>query len=240
MAEDFPQYNYADELYSPRELGIRRDGSFDGIMRSVAGINYYADAVAFGKSTMFAEQQGMQQTPLGIRFFTKTGATCSNGADMYEYVDNVPKGVRGRVGSEMEAMGLPNLRGLGPGILEDAVSSLNPIPLMDAAVNGGYAKCKQVQLPVGDASGRIASRYTPATPWIKDAIKMVNGVPHQTRWVLDQWISQEEYDAEPKTRKGTGEGFQNIQNKKDSLKQSQIAATALLVALVAGLYMIRK
>lgn len=233
---DFPQYSYADELYSPRELGIQRDGSFDGIMRAVGGINYYADAVAFGKSTVFAEQQGMQQTPLGLRFFTKTGDKCSNGADRYEYVDNIPKGIRGRVGSEMEAMGLPNLKGLGPGILEDAASALNPIPLMDAAINGGYAKCKQVQFPVGDANGRIASRYTPQTPWIKDPVQMVGGVPHQTRWVLDEWISQDTYDKEKKTR--NGEGFQSQSLK--SLKTSQVAATVLLVALVAGMYLTRK
>ncbi len=239
IASEFPQYSYADELASPRELGIAvdPDGSFDSIMRAVGGINYYSDAIAFGDSTVFAKQQGMTQKPLGIRFFAKTGATCSNGADMYEYVDNIPKGIGGRVGTEMEAMGLPNLRGMGPGILEDAVSSLNPVPLLNAAVNGGYAKCKQVQLPVGDSSGRVASRFAPDKPWIKDPVKMVNGVPHQTRWVLDKWISQNDYDKEPKTRKGKGEGFQS---RMESLKTSQVAATVLLVALVGGLYLIRK
>jgi hypothetical protein len=236
---DFPQYSYADELMSPREIGISVDpnGSIDSIMRAVGGINYYADAIAFGESTVFAKQQGMTQNSLGIRFFAKTGAKCSNGADMYEYVDNVPRGIGGRVGKEVELMGLPNLRGMGPGILEDATSSLNPIPLLDAAINGGYAKCKQVQLPVGDANGRVASRFTPNTPWIKDPVQMVNGVPHQTRWVLDKWLSQEDYDAEAKTRQGTGEGFQS---RMESLKTSQVAATILLVALVGGLYLIRK
>ncbi len=92
-----PKYSYADELRAPSELGIGRDGSFDGIMRAVGGINYYVDAIGFGQSSMVARQMGLHQTPLGIRYFIKTGQTCSNGADMFEYIDTVPKGLPGRV-----------------------------------------------------------------------------------------------------------------------------------------------
>ncbi len=231
---EFPNYSYADELKSPRELGIKRDGSFDGIMRAVAGINYYADTVGFGESTMFAKEQGMQQSPLGIRYFVETGALCSNGAPMAEYVDTIPKGMPGRVGEEMKNMGLPQLRGLGPGIVEDAATSLNPVPILDAAVRGGFAQCKKVQKPVGDFEGRLVSRYDPKNVWIKGPIEMVDGKPHQTRWVFDKWISAEEYDNTEKL--GKKEGFQNT---LFSLKTSQAAAVVLLGALVAGLYITR-
>lgn len=53
-----PQYNYADELKTPSELGIGRDGSFEGIMRAVSGVNYYVDAIGFGQSTGLAKAQG--------------------------------------------------------------------------------------------------------------------------------------------------------------------------------------
>jgi hypothetical protein len=225
-----PNYSYADEMMSPRQIGIKRGGNFDDIMRAVAGVNYYADVIGFGESTVYAKSQNMQQTPLGIRYFLDTGSTCSNGAKMYEYVDTVPKGLGGRVGEEMKAMGLPELKGLGPGIVEDAASALNPVPLMNTLVRGGYAKCKQVTLPVGDAQGRLASQYKPNEPWIQGPTKMVGGKPHQTRWIFDDWISAEDYDATPKT----AEGF------TVSLKTSQVAAVVLLGTLVAAMYITRR
>jgi hypothetical protein len=225
-----PKYSYADEMMSPREIGIKRDGSFDGIMRAVAGINYYADTIGFGESTMYAKSQNFQQSPLGIRYFLDTGATCSNGAKMYEYVDTVPKGLGGRVGEEVKAMGLPQLRGLGPGIVEDAASALNPVPLMNAMVRGGYARCKQVSLPVGDAEGRLASRFNPKEPWIQGSTIQVNGKPHQKRWVFDDWISASDYEATPKTG-GDTEGF------TVSLKTSQAAALVLLGTLLAAVWL---
>ena len=230
-----PNYSYADEMMSPRELGIKRDGSFDSIMRAVGGINYYADAVGFGESTVYAKSQNMQQSPLGIRYFLDTGATCSNGAKMYEYVDTVPKGLGGRVSQEMKAMGLPELKGLGPGIVEDAASALNPVPLMNTMVRGGYARCKQVTQPVGDAQGRLASQYKPSEPWIQGPTKMVGGKPHQTRWIFDDWISASDYDATPKTAgSAASEGF------VVSLKTSQVAAVVLLSTLLTAMYLTRR
>jgi hypothetical protein len=229
---DFPEYKFADELMSPRELGIKRDGSFDGIMRAVGGINYYADSIAFGDSTMFAKGRGLRQTPLGIRYFVNTGMTCSNGAKMHEYVDLIPTGMPGRVGEEMKAMGLPQLKGLGPGIVEDAANSLNPLPILDAATRGGFPQCKQVTLPVGDIAGNLASRYDPKKPWITEPTQAVGGKPHQTRWVFDKWLSYEDYETTPKS---ITEGFTTF-----SIKSSQTAAIALLIALLGGIYLTKQ
>jgi hypothetical protein len=237
--DDFPKYSYADELLSPRELNIGRDGSFEGISRAVAGINYYADTIGFGQSTKFASDAGMQQQPLGVRFFTNTGMKCSNGADMYEYVDTVPSGVVSpRITNEMNAMGLPQLKGLAPGILEDSVSALNPIPLLSAAMGTGYAKCKKIRKPVGDATGRVASRYDPKNVWVKDPYKTEGGLPQQSRWVFDSWISKTEFDATAKTETADGavkEGFTTL-----SLKTSQVAATVLLIGLVGAIVLYRR
>jgi hypothetical protein len=235
MAQDFPKYSFADEMMSPREIGVRRDGSFDGIMTAVGGVNYYGDAIGFGSATGIAKMADLHQQPLGIRYFVKTGMPCSNGADMYEYVDLVPKGdfLGKRITNELLLMGLPPLRGLAPGILEDAATVLNPVPLIKAAAGGGYAKCKKVTRPVGDPYGKLRSRYEPDNVWIKDPTGTKNGLPHQTRWIFDKWISMEEWDAEPKTETpGTlprTEAFTN-----PDINTSHIVAGVLLSVLAIG------
>lgn len=197
-----PKYSYADELAGPSELNITRDGSFAGITRAVGGISYYVDAIGFGESSSMSKSMGMpDQAPMGIQYFTKTGMPCSNGADMYEYVSTVPGGLGGRVGNEVEKSLGVKLRGLGPGILQDAVGALNPLPIFRSVVGSGYPRCKKVTLPVGDLRGQIRSTYDPTNVWIKDPFKTLNGRPSQTRWVFDEYISQEDYDATPKTEK---------------------------------------
>lgn len=194
-----PSYSFADELATPSEIGVGRDGSFGGIMRAVGGVNYYVDAIGFGQSTGLAKLNGQNQSPLGIRYFIKTGATCSNGADMYEYVDTVPPGLPGRVGQEVQKTLGVEFRGLAPGIMSDSFSALNPLPLFNAVGGSGYAQCKKVTLPVGNTRGQVRSSLAPHTVWISEPTKNIRGLPHQTRWVFDKFISQEEYKKAPKT-----------------------------------------
>jgi hypothetical protein len=235
-----PEYSYADELKTPSELGIGRDGSFEGIMRAVAGVNYYVDSIGFGESTGLAKAEGgrMAQQPLGVRFFTNTGAKCSNGADMYEYINTVPKGLRGRVGEEVKKTMGVDFRGLAPGIVEDASSALDPRPFFQAAIGSGYAQCKKVTLPIGDMEGKVQSPYTKdkngqPVRWNGEGAagkyKLVNGKPHQTRWVFDKYISQEEYENAAKTEKpGTvPEGFSNPTSDR-------VIAGALFAVLFLG------
>ena len=236
-----PEYSYADELKTPSELGIGRDGSFEGIMRAVSGVNYYVDSIGFGQSTGLAKLQGkrMAQQPLGIRFFTSTGAKCSNGADMYEYINTVPKGLRGRVGDEVKKTMGVDFRGLAPGIVEDSAAALDPRPFFQAVIGSGYAQCKKVTLPIGDMEGKVQSPYTKdkngqPVRWNGEGaagnFKMINGKPHQTRWVFDKYISQEEYEKVSKTEKpGTvPEGFSNPTNT------DRVIAGALFAVLFLG------
>jgi hypothetical protein len=247
-----PSYNFGDELATPSDLGIERSGSVDAIIRAVAGVNYYTDAIGFGDSTGLAKNQGWANRPLGIRFFTKTGLVCSNGADMYEYVNGIPSGLPGRVGKEVQRTLGVQFRGLAPGIVEDAVKAVNPAPLFDAAIGSGYPACKKVTLPVGDWNGSLKSNYD-GKVWISEPtgslpIYRSKGggksgetvyLPHQTRWMLDRWISQEEWDKTPKTETAgalpaTGtttnatEGFVGSTGSK-------VAAGVLFAALFFGL-----
>lgn len=237
-----PEYSYADELKTPSELGIGRDGSFEGIMRAVAGVNYYVDAIGFGESTGLAKAEGgrMIQQPLGVRFFTNTGAACSNGADMYEYVNTVPSGLGGRVGEEVQKTMGVKFRGLAPGIVEDSATALDPRPFFQAAIGSGYAQCKKVTLPIGDMEGKVQSPYTKdkngqPVRWNGDGAagdyKLIGGKPHQTRWVFDKYISQEEYYKVPKTEKAGSiprtEGFTNPTSQ-------HVVAGALFAVLFLG------
>jgi len=225
-----PSYSYADELKAPSEIGINRDGSFDGIMRAVGGINYYVDAIGFGEATMMAKSNGLNQKPLGIQYFMKTGGECSNGADMYEYINTVPPGITGsRIGREIRnSMGV-DMRGMAPGIISDAAGALNPMPLFTAITSGGYAQCKKITLPVGDLNGNVRSTFDSNNVWITDPYKVVGGVPKQTRWVLDKYVSQEEFDAAEKTEKAgilpLTEGFAN---------RSDTVLAGVLLALLLG------
>ena len=212
-----PSYSFADELPAPQEIGVRDGGSPGAIFDSAAGINYYVDAIGFGQKTMFNFRD---LNPLGIRYFMSTGSTCSNGALMWEYIDNTPQGnlLGKRVDDSLKAMGLPRMRGLAPGVLEDARDALNPMPLFRAAMGSGYPKCKQVTLPVGDLNGRVASPYDPSNVWVKGDVQIINGVPHQTKWVQDRdskgngvFMNRTEYQNEPKLYYPDGsrlEGFQ--------------------------------
>ena len=100
----------------------------------------------------------------------------------------------------MQQAGLPSLRGLAPGMLEDAQAALNPAPIIDAVFGSGYVKCKSVKLPVGDAQGRIKGRD--GKEWIRALypgdIQYDGSIPTQTRWVMDRQVRQEEFDAEEK------------------------------------------
>jgi hypothetical protein len=239
-----PKYTFADELPTPSEIGVRRDGSFGGISRAVSGINYYMDAIGFGQTTGLARMSGMRANPLGVRYFTKTGMTCSNGADMYEYVNGIPNGLPGRVGKEVQKTLGVEFRGLAPGIVEDAANALDPRPFFQAAIGAGYPRCKKVTMPVGDYNGNVRSPYDANNVWITQPTRSVRvsrgALPHQTRWVLDQYVSQEEYAKTPKTEKaGTVPPTDANSNMPEGFVGSSatVAAGVLFAGLVLGLIM---
>ncbi len=201
-----PSFSYADNLKTPSEIGVRSGGSFDAITSAVAGISYYVDAIGFGERSMFGKTLGApEQQPLGLKYFINTKNKCSNGQDMYEYIDGTPKGdlLGAKVGREIKnTMGV-GLRGMAPGMLEDARDALNPIPIMNIVAGTGYAKCKQVTLPIGDGQlPKYDEKGNLVGPnkeiWANPPIQMKDGIPYQTRWVFDSFISAEEYDRTKK------------------------------------------
>jgi hypothetical protein len=199
-------YQPADQMVTPSQLGIHVGDSMDDVARAMKGVGFYVDQIGFGAAST-SITAGMPLQPLGVNYFMETGATCSNGAKMWRYIQGIPDGsaLGSRVQEELQRTGLPALRGLAPGMLEDVKNGLNPAPLMNAMFGSGYPKCERVTLQVGDNYGRIRDPSTGAS-WISDEADAVQegGVWKQTRWVQmrdakgqpinmdrDEWVAEE-------------------------------------------------
>lgn len=215
-----PNYSFADNIPLPGQIGVRQEPSVGAIIDSVAGVNFYVDTIAFGGRTFFDEQN---PEPMGIRYFLNTGMRCSNGATMSEYFDGVTKGdlLGSHVANALASAGLPGLKGLAPGMLENARDALDPRPIFAAVTATGYPVCQQVQCPVGDVNGALSNAQDPGSaPYIIDPVQYNNGGgPTQTRWVqaYDATgspinITKDEFGATPKCYNADGTYMDNPPN----------------------------
>uniref|UniRef100_A0A6C0KP22 Uncharacterized protein n=1 Tax=viral metagenome TaxID=1070528 RepID=A0A6C0KP22_9ZZZZ len=206
-------YSPADAMMTPAQIGVEVGDSMGDVVQAVKGVGFYSDQIGFGApSTRLTA--GMPLRPLGVNYFMKTGMTCSNGAEMWHYMKGITEGdaLGRKVKLAMEQMGLPPLKGLAPGMIEDAQNALNPTPLMNSLFGTGYPQCKQVSLQVGDAYGRTADADT-GENWIGDTTGLsmrdmpgVGTVPVQTRWIQDTdrggnpvYLSKDAWTEAPKT-----------------------------------------
>jgi hypothetical protein len=236
-------YRPADAMMTPQQIGVTVGDSMGDVINAVKGVGFYSDQIGFGAPST-GLTQGMPLQPLGVNYFIKTGLTCSNGADMWQYMEGIPQGnaLGNKLKDTMAEMGLPPLKGLAPGMIEDAENALNPAPLMNAMFGSGYPQCKQVTLPVGDAYGRISDSTTDEN-WIGDltGLKQTDNGYVQTRWVQDTDrngnpinISRDQWVSTPKTFNSDGtpkkEGFTNI-----ATNTSTIIVVGVLCLLALGI-----
>lgn len=217
-------YNPANAMKTPPQLGIRVGNSIGDVAQAVKGVGFYTDQIGFGAPST-ALTSGMPLQPLGVNYFLNTGAICSNGAQMQEYIQGIPEGnaLGEGVKKAMADMGLPPLKGLAPGMIEDAKRALDPSPLIQAVFGSGYPQCRQVTLSVGDAYGRIQDADT-GEKWISDpaSASFRDGRWYQTKWVQDVnkkgnpiQLSRDEWVATAKTHFPDGrpkqkEGFEML------------------------------
>jgi hypothetical protein len=221
-------YKPADAMMTPQQIGVKVGNSMDDVIGAVKGVGFYSDQIGFGAPST-GLTQGMPLKPLGVNYFIKSGLSCSNGADMWQYMQGITQGdaLGDKIKDVMAEMGLPPLQGLAPGMIEDAENALNPSPLMNAMFGSGYPQCKQVTLPVGDAYGRIMDSDT-NEDWIGDStgLQKTNDGYVQTRWVQDtdrlqnpinltrdQWVSTQKTfnpDGTPIQKK---EAFENMMTR---------------------------
>jgi hypothetical protein len=184
-----PSYNPADEMLPPAAIGVRRGGDLGDVVGAVKGIIYYGDMIGFGAPSSGFTQGLPGLRPLGVNYFVNSGLTCSNGATMWEYVKTIPEGnaLGNKVRDALKGVGLPALRGMAPGMVEDVKYALNPFPVINAVVGSGYPKCKLVKNLVGDIDGKITNVDGVLLVDPAGLIKGKDGRYYQERWVQDYY-----------------------------------------------------
>ena len=248
-----PDYDINDNIPTPAELGVKRGNSLGDAVTAMKGMAYYVDTIGFGESsTSFSKGLRKPVEKYGINYFMPSGARCSNGADMWMYIETIPKGdaLGKNAQKAMQQLGMPSLRGLAPGIVEDAKSALNPLPMMSAVFGSGYPKCEMVEKQVGDPRGQIQSPQ--GKPWVYDtpSVYFRGGLPYQKKWIqatskdgAQILLSRDQYVADRKTQNRDGtpieqekekrkEGFTDV-NKLDILS---IAVAASLTAVAFAIH----
>lgn len=242
-------YSPADSLLMPAQIGVRKGDNLGDVMNAVKGVAFYTDTIGFGESsTPFT--RGMPLRPLGINYFVKSGQVCSNGADMYTYIQGIPKGdVLGKkMQKAMKDSGLPALRGLAPGIMEDAKYALDPTPLIDALFSSGFPQCKLVEEQVGDLYGRIQG--DDGEHWITEpgsAYKKNDNLYYQKRWVQDTdksgnpiYLNKQEWEKTKKSYKNDGTLKEKFSNMNSSTLENPYIIIPIAVLAFFALGMLRK
>jgi len=237
-------YSVSDSLLTPAQVGVHKGDDMGSVVDAVKGMAFYVDQIGFGESSNRLTQ-GMPLKPLGINYFMNTGQTCSNGATMYQYYEGIPQGnaLGEKVKTAMKEMGLPGLRGLAPGMLEDAQGALNPGPLLDAMLGTGYPQCKQVMKMVGDAYGHVADPATGAS-WIESpetAFKGNDNLMYQTRWIQDKMIDRDKWEETPKNYNPDGSPKEDVSGFTNMItRPSTMAVVAGLLVIAFGLLISKK
>ena len=257
-----PGYDFQAAVPGPASIGVRRDDSLGSVVDAARGVAYYVDMIGFGEASNPLSKGAAQPVKLvGINYFLKTNIKCPNNETLYRYIEGIPQGtVFGKyVRDELAKVGLPGLRGLAPGMMEDVKAGLNPSDLLRSAFGDAYPDCAYVELPVGDAYGSIMNPGE-AEPYIKgrivtneadyqpgDILKKNSG-HFQRRWVQRTdakgnpvYLSKEEYEALAEKAKNTmtavtqNEGFTNA-GREESLRRGSLALGIAFFTLGALLY----
>ena len=200
-------YDPSDFVPTPAQVGVHRGGSMSDVWDSARGMAYYSDMIVFGKSSgKFSENNADKMKILGVNYFISTGLTCHNGTQMYLYNEYIPKGdaMGKRVQAAFASTGLPPLKGLAPGAIEDVKNVTDMRAIMKTMFGSIYPVCEKKTLPVGTAQGEVqqGGKLLVTDP---KTIELINGKPYQTRWVQKTTakgdpvtINKEEFDSIPK------------------------------------------
>jgi hypothetical protein len=242
-----PRYDIAGNIPSHFDIGAGGyGGNIGDLIGGMRGVAYYPDVIGAGQSTNFITR-GLPFQPLGIRYFHKTGLVCDNGSDMWAYFDGVPKGnsLGKTITSKLAGLGLPSLRGLAPGILEDAQAALNPMPMAQAIMGGAYPKCVQTTLPVGDTQGKTRDDFN-GDEWIQGDIQYTGGQPHQSKWVQAKdkkgnpiYLSKAEWDKTPKIFNRNGTPAKKQKDGFEDLNKGHKISMLLAVVFLCGAVIVR-
>ena len=192
-----PDYSFADNVLLPNQVGVYSGSSFESVWDSVKAMGYYVDMIGFGQSSS-GLSRGRPVQPLGVNTWVKTGLSCQNGADMWVYLSGIPDGTAfgKRVAAGLAGAGLPPLKGLAPGIMEDAKGALDPSRVVNAVFGTGFAFCEYQVKKVGDQNGKLLNEET-GNYFMDDPDTVKDGM--QGRWTQTGELSEAEWRNAPKT-----------------------------------------
>ena len=252
-----PNYSFADNLPLPGQVGVRDGDSLDSVIDSVKAVGYYVDMIGFGEASSGLTRgvgPGGGPKPLGVRTWMKTGMKCSNGADMWTHMDGVPEGTAlgKRIRDGLASAGLPGMRGLAPGIMEDAQSALDPMPIVKTIFGTGFPQCRLEKKEVGDQDGNIKNSAT-GDYYIQNPETVIKegSRSYQKRWSHDRDLTQDEWNKAEKTHCADGYRLDNHRdsncaNPLESLSegfdgfQRSWVSVGLATALILGIAVLAK
>ena len=148
-----PDYEYWKWINTPKEMGMKTDGSISTIAADVSGLINYVELLVSGGGK--ASKTGK---PLGNKFFLKTGGQCKDiktkkEVDRFMYINNVPTGNIPFLSSGM-GVNFSDFEGLVPGILTD-LNALNPITIIRGLMMGNDPDCQEITMETIDANNNI-------------------------------------------------------------------------------------
>lgn len=194
-----PDYSFSDSIPLPSEIGVGEGNTIASVISSAKAASFYVDTIGFGAPSSKWSNGFSQLKPLGVNTFIRSGQTCSNGADTWSYLEGIPTGnaLGKRMAEALSKSGMPPMRGLAPGILEDVQAALDPVPVMSAVFGTGNPVCSYQYKQVGDQDGVVRNPATKAyyvenpedvkcsdgSAFNMESGKCPSGLPIQARWV---------------------------------------------------------
>lgn len=196
-----PQFDPTDELLTPAQIGVRNEGTMGATVDAAKGAAWYADMIGFGApSTDFTKSMDVKPYPIGVNYFLRTSQQCSNGADMWEYIEGIPRGdmLGKKITSALQELGYPPLKGMATGMIEDAQRALNPGPMIQAMFGSAYPRCKKVTYRVGSSMNKIKNDEGKSYVEDPESVEYKSDVPYQTQWVLDEYVDRDAWEQDQK------------------------------------------
>lgn len=231
-----PDYSFSDAIPLPDEVGVYDGDSVASVMDAGKAAAFYADTIGFGQSSNKWSAGFPQLKPVGVNTFVQSGQLCSNGAKMWQYIQGIPTGdsLGQTTQNRLASSGLPKIRGLAGGILEDLGTALNPGPVLSAVYGTGNASCIYTVNQVGDQEGNVKNPST--DNWYvenpedvtctgggtvdQSSGKCASGKPMQGRWVHSANLTLDQFNSTVKTM--CQNGYPKVNHRDgDCLKELQ-------------------
>jgi len=210
-----PDYSFSDAIPLPEDVGVYDGDSVQSVMDAGKAAAFYADTIGFGQSSNKWSAGFPELKPIGVNTFVQSGQLCSNGAKMWQYIQGIPTGdALGQTTKDrLASAGLPKIRGLAGGILEDLGTALDPKPILSSVYGTGNASCVYTVNQVGDQEGNVKNLDT--DNWYvenpedvtctgggtvdQSSGRCASGKPMQGRWVHSANLTLDQFNSTVKT-----------------------------------------